>query len=112
MELGDARCSRTTKLSHCRPTATVAGTENMSESTTQQIGDAGRQLCSSALLADALRNVLKLIDDQILVRNTDRDHDMRAFLQQAGQITRVLKTAQDALKSANEKLTDGSANNQ
>jgi hypothetical protein len=44
------RAAHTTKLSHCRPTASVAGTENMSEPTTQ-IGDAGRQLCSSALLA-------------------------------------------------------------
>jgi hypothetical protein len=33
------------------PTANVAGTENMSEPTTEQIGDAWRQLCSSALLA-------------------------------------------------------------
>lgn len=58
-------------------------------------------VASSALLADALRDVLKLIEDQILVRNTDNDADIRAFLQQGMRLTSALKAAQDALKSAN-----------
>ena len=78
------------------------GKRSMKTNTLQTKPEAPAELSSSGLLADALRDVLNLIDDQILVRNTDNDADMRAFLQQAGQITRVLKAAQDALKSAND----------
>lgn len=54
-------------------------------------------------LSEALREILKLMDDRLLVRNTDQDHDVRAFMNQGIRIARVLKMAQVALdKSAVE----------
>lgn len=43
----------------------------------------------------ALRAVLGLIDDGVLVRDTSKDRDPMAFLRQGALITGVLKRAQD-----------------
>ena len=61
----------------------------------------GAQVPCISLLADALSAVLKLLDDGVLVRNTDNDHDVMAFMRQSMRITQILKAAQDALESAN-----------
>ena len=52
---------------------------------------------SYALLADALRGVLALLDDGVLVRDISHDDDVMAFMRQGVRITSVLKAAQDAL---------------
>ena len=57
------------------------------------------------LLADALRGVLALIDDQVLVRNIEDDHDTVKFLAQGLRITNALVAANDALASANGTST-------
>lgn len=56
------------------------------------------------IMRDALQGVLALIDDQVLVRNIENDHNMMTFLTQGMRITKTLKAAQDALASANDKM--------
>jgi hypothetical protein len=54
---------------------------------------------SSALLAEALRGLLKLLDDEDLVRNTDGDDDVMVFMLQGVKITNALRLAKEALDS-------------
>ena len=56
-------------------------------------------------LATALRDVLKLIDDGVLVRNTYGDADMMTFVRQGMRITNALKAAQDALAAAERAVS-------
>lgn len=48
-------------------------------------------------LEHALREVLKLIDSGVLVRDTSMDSDVMAFIRQGILITNTLYLAQDAL---------------
>ncbi len=50
-------------------------------------------------LVNALKEVIGLIDDQVLVRNTDKDEDIMAFVRQATRITSVLKNAQQTISN-------------
>ncbi len=71
----------------------------MSEPTTQENGDAGQTLAPVSLLADALRGLMKLLDDGDLVRNTDGDGDVMVFMRQGIKITNALRAAQEALEA-------------
>ena len=80
----------------------------MSEPTTTGNGDAGQTLAPVSLLADALRGLIKLLDDGDLVRNTDGDADMMKFMRQGTRIMFALQAAQNALeseKSANNRIS-------
>ena len=79
----------------------------MTETTTGN-GDAGQPLAPVSLLADALRGLIKLLDDGDLVRNTDGDADMMKFMRQGTRIMFALQAAQNALeseKSANNRIS-------
>ncbi len=54
-----------------------------------------------------LGEVMKLIDEGILVRNTKDDADFKKFLEQGIRIVRVLKSAQEALEELNENMKGG-----
>jgi hypothetical protein len=54
---------------------------------------------------EVIRGFMKLLDDQVLVRNTDNDSDFKAFTQQALKITTVLENAKKALEC--ESISDG-----
>lgn len=45
----------------------------------------------------ALGQMLKLVEDGVLVRNTKEDDSMTAFVEQSHRLTNVLKQAQEAL---------------
>lgn len=51
-------------------------------------------------VAEALRAVINLIDDGVLVRNIENDHDTSLYIKQAMKLTCVLQNAQVALASA------------
>lgn len=48
-------------------------------------------------LANALEGLMKLIDDGVLVRNTDDDHDIMKFMEQGVRLTTHLQACQTAL---------------
>lgn len=48
---------------------------------------------------EAIRGLIKLLDDGDLVRNTDGDGDAMHFIQQGVRITNALKAAQNVLES-------------
>jgi len=45
-----------------------------------------------------IKEVMKLIDDGILIRNIDNDGDFMAFVKQGIQLTQILKSAQEILE--------------
>lgn len=48
-------------------------------------------------MCDALRGLMILIEKHDLVRNTDHDGDVRAFMRQGMRITAALRAALEAL---------------
>lgn len=69
--------------------------------------DAQRSAVSSTEgLAEALRELLALIEAGDLVRDISKDADTMHYLRQAMRITTTLKKASDALASANHKLDE------
>jgi hypothetical protein len=53
-------------------------------------------------LVKCLNNILALIEDGDLVRNTDNDNDIKYFLKQGIRITQTLKEAQEAIDENNQ----------
>ena len=45
----------------------------------------------------ALGEMLRLVEDGILVRSTKDDRDFMTFMQQSARLTRILREAQDVL---------------
>jgi hypothetical protein len=80
--------------------------------TAQLAGNPG--VVSSELLADALRGLIKLLDDRDLVRNIEHDSDMMAFTRQAIRLANALNKAYKALNdeaSANDQAERQPPNN-
>lgn len=59
-------------------------------------------MTSPQRLADALRGVLKIIEDGDLVRNLGRDDEVMNFVEQGKRIIKALQEAQDALEQYQE----------
>ena len=51
-----------------------------------------------------IKDIFSLIDENILIRNTDNDHDTMAFLKQSIRITQTLKKAQELTDSKKARL--------
>jgi len=54
-------------------------------------------------LMESLKDVLSLVEDNILVRNIDGDNDRQHFLRQGIHLTQILKNAQQAINEAERK---------
>ena len=57
-------------------------------------------------LESALRGFIQLLDDQVLVRNTDDDHDIIKFMKQGARLVSHLAATNELLKDSKKKCVD------